>query len=250
MIPKVIHYCWFGKGKLPESAEYCLQTWKKFCPDYKIKRWDETNFDVYQNKFVKQAYEAKKYAFVSDYARFSILEENGGIYVDTDVEFLKPLDKFLEQEAFMGFEKANGVLTGVAPGLIVGAQAHQKFLEDIREIYESMEFQDENGTRIAHSVVEYTTEYLKKKGLEMIDKEQIVEGVTIYPSSVFCPKDFETGKLSIGEDTISIHQYDSTWWSPRALYLKKMRMKYGNRKGVLFYRLARIFNVKLWIDKK
>lgn len=250
MIPKVIHYCWFGKGDLPKSAEYCLQTWKKFCPEYTIKRWDETNFDVYQNKFVKQAYEAKKYAFVSDYARFAILEENGGIYVDTDVEFIKPIDSFLEEEAFMGFEKAKGVLTGVAPGLIIGACAHQTFLKDIKAIYETMEFQNEEGIRTARSVVEYTTEYLKEKGLKMVDQKQKIGEVTIYPASVFCPKDFETGELSVEENTVSIHQYDSTWWSPRALYLKNMKMKYGDRKGIFLYRLARIFNVKLWIDRR
>ena len=113
MIPKTIHYIWFGGNPLPEDAKRCIDTWKKYCPDYEIKEWNESNFDVAQNDYIKEAYEAKKWAFVSDYARLKVLVEYGGIYMDTDVEVLKPLDRFLSERAFSGFEDADAIPAGI-----------------------------------------------------------------------------------------------------------------------------------------
>ena len=249
MIPKVIHYCWFGKGKLPESAELCIRSWKKYCPDYEIKRWDESNFDINCSKFVSQAYDSRKYAFVADYARFEILKKNGGIYVDTDVELIKPIDEFLNDKAFMGFEKASGKVTGVAPGLIMASEPNAEFLSDILNIYKNMEFYNENKERIAKSVVEYTTSYLEQYGLKKDDLKQVIRDVVIYPSDYFCPKDFETGKTNITDETVSIHHYDSTWWSKRVLMYKKLTSKYGEKKGKILYRIVRIVTPGLWTDK-
>ena len=113
MIPKVIHYCWFGGKPLPKLAKKCLASWKKFCPDYEIIRWDESNFDVNGCDYSREAYEAKKWAFVSDYARLKVIVDNGGIYMDTDVEVVKPLDEFLSHEAFSGFENPRSITTGI-----------------------------------------------------------------------------------------------------------------------------------------
>ena len=112
-IPKVIHYCWFGKGKMPNLAEKCIESWKKYCPEYKIVCWNEDNFDVNQNRYAKEAYDAGKWAFVSDYVRLKVLHDEGGIYLDTDVELIKPLDKLIEEIGFMGFDDKGVVSTGV-----------------------------------------------------------------------------------------------------------------------------------------
>lgn len=246
MIPKIIHYCWFGGGDLPESALKCIESWKKYCPDYEIKLWDESNFNIKENRFIVQAYKEKKYAFVSDYARFKVLLKNGGIYLDTDVELLKPLDDLLDNNAFMGFEKAGKELTGIAPGLIIGTNPEAKFVKDMINLYNKIEFCDSEGNIVAKTVVKYTTDYLLKKGCVLENKIQKIEDVTLYPTEYFCPKDYESGKITITENTYSIHHYDSTWWPARAIYLKKMTEKYGAKKGLWMYRVTLPFNLKLW----
>ena len=148
MIPKIIHYCWFGRNPLPQSAIKCINSWKKFFPDYEIKEWNEDNFDVNIIPYTAEAYEAKKYAFVSDYARFWILYHHGGIYFDTDVEVIKPFDDILERGPFMGREQGafiknicgtsyNGNGFGVAPGLGIGAtsglELYKEFLKSFQE---------------------------------------------------------------------------------------------------------------------
>lgn len=246
MIPKIIHYCWFGGKDLPQSAKNCLESWKKYCPDYEIKRWDESNFDIEENKFVSQAYHAKKYAFVSDYARFKILIEDGGIYLDTDVELLKPLDDLLDNHAFMGFEKSGSEITGVAPGLIIGTQPHAQFLDDMVACYNGISFCDEEGNQTAKTVVKYMTDYLVERGCVVEDRLQTVNGITLYPTEYFCPKDYESGVIHIGTNTYSVHHYDSTWWPAKSLYLRELTEKYGRRKGLLLYRLTLPFKAKLW----
>ena len=138
MIPKVIHYCWFGGNPLPESAQKCIASWRKFLPDYEIKEWNESNFDVNAIPYTAQAYAAKKYAFVSDYARFSILYDNGGLYFDTDVEVIRPMDDIIENGPFMGFEiDASGIdfKKAVAPGLGLGANPGLGLYKEILEHY-------------------------------------------------------------------------------------------------------------------
>ena len=130
-IPKVIHYFWFGKKEKPEIFKKCLESWKKYCPDYEIKEWNEENFDVNVNNYTSQAYEKGKYAFVSDYARFEVLYNYGGVYVDIDVEFLKNIDSLLDENVFMGFEDRGQV----APGLITGAMKNEKFIKEIYFLY-------------------------------------------------------------------------------------------------------------------
>lgn len=246
MIPKIIHYCWFGGKELPESAKKCIASWKKYCPDYKIIQWDESNFDMKTNLFIEQAYANRKYAFVSDFARFQVLRDTGGIYLDTDVELIKPLDDLLSNKAFMGFEKIKDKVTGVAPGLIIGTEPQQQFIIDMIDLYNHLEFCDANNERTAKSVVEYMTNYLIDKGCELTDKKQLVQDIVIYPSEYFCPKDYESGEINLSEATYSIHHYDSSWWNPKALYLRSLTEKYGYQKGLFLYRITRLFNLKLW----
>ena len=139
MIPKIIHYCWFGGKPLPKLAKKCIASWKKFCPDYEIKEWNESNFDLNSCTYVKEAYDSKKYAFVSDYARFWILHRYGGVYFDTDVELLKSIDDILADGAFMGVEnfvaEQNKAKISINPGLGIAAEPGMLIYQEILDFY-------------------------------------------------------------------------------------------------------------------
>jgi len=206
-IPKTIHYCWFGGNPLPDSVKQCIESWKKFCPDYEIVRWDESNYDYHQHQFAQKAYEAKKWAFVSDVARLDIVYQHGGIYLDTDVELLRSLDPFLENQAFMGFEQGRNVATGLG----FGAEKGNPVIKANLDAYQELRFVMENGRVGPISCPIITTAVLEKIGLEKKDTLQELEGITVYPSSVFCPQLFLNGTADIKEDTVSIHRYAATW---------------------------------------
>lgn len=213
---KKIHYCWFGGNPLPEEAVACIDSWKKFFPDYEIIQWDETNFDVFKIPYIKEAYEQKKYAFVSDYARFDILFQYGGLYFDVDVEVIKPMDKILEYGPYMGAEidgDSLGKKTAVNPGLGFAAEPNMQFLKDIIEVYNTLHFVNNDGTLNQKTIVEYTTELLLKYGLEDCDKIQNVAEFKIYPSEFFCPINYYTGDYRATENTYSIHHYKASWMS-------------------------------------
>jgi hypothetical protein len=213
MIPKIIHYCWFGRNPLPESAQNCIASWRKFLPDYEIKEWNEDNFDVNSILYTKQAYEAKKYAFVSDYARFWILYHEGGLYFDTDVEIIKPLDDIIERGAFMGIEvpSEKGLIPQVAPGLGMGASVGMAFYGRALEAYSQLHFLNNDGTLNQKTIVKYNTELLEQDGLKAQNELQQVAGIWIYPVDYFNPLDDLTGRLKITENTRSIHWYTKTW---------------------------------------
>lgn len=205
MIPKTIHYCWFGGNELPESVRKCIESWKKYCPDFVVKEWNESNYDVNKIPFMKEAYEAKKYAFVSDYARLDIIYQHGGIYLDTDVELIRPLDdRVLDTTCFMGMETPGTVATGLGFGAIKG----HSFIKQNRDVYHTMSF----NTSSLITCVEVTTNLLKDKGLTPRNEEQIVGEVTIFPTEFFCPLNMETNKMNITPETYSIHHYDATWY--------------------------------------
>jgi len=215
MIPKVIHYCWFGKKPLPPEAVKCIESWKKYCPDYTIKEWNEDNFDIDVIPYVHQAYDAKKYAFVSDYARFLILYNYGGCYFDTDVEIIKPIDDIVEKGPFMGCENwaKEGKKTfrlKVAPGLGMGAEKGNPFYKDMLNLYKGLSFIKEDGSLNLKSIVEYTTEILRSYGMQDIDEIQEVNGIYIYPKDYFCPIE-HVNDLVITDNTVSIHNYAGSW---------------------------------------
>ncbi len=220
-IPKVIHYCWFGGNPLPDLAEKCIASWKKYLPDYEIKQWDESNFNVNSIPYTAQAYESKKYAFVSDYARFWILYNYGGLYFDTDVEVIKPFDDIISSGAFMGCEnqyKKDGspIELGVNPGLGVGAYPAMDLYKEILESYSTLKFKNPDGSMNMKTVVQYTTELLCKKGLRNSPHKQTVAGIDIYPRDFFSPKSFDSGKINISPATRSIHHFSMSWMSSRA----------------------------------
>lgn len=208
MIPKVIHYCWFGGKPLDKLGIKCLKSWQKYFPDYEIKEWNEQNFDVTCCQYVREAYEAKKWAFVSDYARFKILYEQGGVYFDTDVEVIKSFDDILSKGNYMGCERCG---TAVAPGLGMAVNPGLSIIKEIIDDYEHSSFVMSDGTCDLTTIVERTTKILKKHGLSNTDEIQNVADVNIYPPEYFCPINMETGKLKITLNTYSIHRFAGSW---------------------------------------
>ncbi len=231
MIPKVVHYCWFGRNPLPESAVKCIESWRKYMPDYEIKEWNEDNFDVNIIPYTAEAYSVGKYAFVSDYARFWVLYHYGGIYFDTDVEVIKPIDDIVEKGAFMGVEEICKVdpedLVGypmVAPGLGIGTPAGTDFFKQLLDFYEGIHYLNEDGSIIPGTVVAHTTRLLVEAGLQKSPDLQHVAGLWIYPEDYFNPFEDITGRLRITDRTRSIHWYARTWQkqNPVKLWLSRM----------------------------
>ncbi len=226
MIPKTIHYCWFGHNPLPISSQRCIASWRQFFPDYEIKEWNESNFDVNMIPYAREAYEAKKYAFVSDYARFWILYNQGGLYFDTDVEVIKPIDDIINRGPFMGIEvpaeRDNPPM--VAPGLGLGVNQGHPLYKLLLEKYELLSFRNADGSLNQKTIVHHTTETLIQQGLQVTNEIQIVAGIWIYPIDYFNPLDSLTGKLHLTDNTRSIHWYMNSWSNTSILYrwLSKM----------------------------
>ncbi len=214
MIPKTIHYCWFGRNPLPESAVKCIESWRKFFPDYEIKEWNEDNFDVNSIPYTAEAYQARKYAFVSDYARFWILYHHGGVYFDTDVEVIKPMGDIIERGPFMGIE-VDGVPGKshpmVAPGLGIAVEPGHEVYKKMVDYYTSVHFMGENGQLDHETVVPRTTRILIESGLQPHNDLQQVAGIWIYPWDYFNPLDDLTGWLRKTENTRSIHWFMASW---------------------------------------
>ncbi len=228
MLPKIIHYCWFGGNPLPELAKKCIASWKLFFPDYEIKEWNERNYDVSKIPYIAQAYEAKKYAFVSDYARFDILYQYGGIYFDTDVEVIKPFDEILKRGAFAGVECAGAL----AAGLGIASPAASPIYREILASYDSSEFLYKNGSMNLTTVVDRVSDIFTKYGFTTTNNIQTVEGITIYPAEYFCPIDPKTGILNITDKTLTIHHYAATWTIPLRKKYMEIRSKLAKKIGI------------------
>lgn len=212
MIPKVIHYCWFGGNPINKLGKKCIESWKKYFPEYEIIQWNENNFDINCCKYVREAYDAKKWAFVSDYARFKILYDIGGVYFDTDVEVIKKFDDIIRKGNFMGAE-TNEQDIAVAPGLGMAFAPGNNIIKEILEDYKRSSFIREDGSYDLTTVVERTTKILKKYGLKDISEIQTVADINIYPMDYFCPIDKMTGKIAITKNTHSIHRFSRSWVS-------------------------------------
>lgn len=235
MIPKVIHYCWFGRNALPPLAIKCIESWKKFLPNYEIKEWNEDNFDVDMIPYIKEAYEAKKYAFVSDYARFWILYHYGGLYFDTDVEVIKNMDDIIARGPFMGCENeaSDTSVASVAPGLGLGVNPGLSFYKEMLDLYSTLHFWDNNGILNLKTIVEYTTEMLIQGGLKNINEIQQVHQIWIYPKEYFCPMDIYSKKIRITDRTYTIHHYVGSWVS-NSFKIRRLISKFlGKKIGVI-----------------
>ena len=226
MIPKIIHYCWFGRSSLPVSAQKCIASWRKNLPDYEIKEWNEDNFDVNIIPYTQQAYEAKKYAFVSDYARFWILYHYGGLYFDTDVEVIKSFDDIVDKGSFMGLEvdgTKKDTKIAIAPGLGLGAEAYMPIYQEVLDNFAKLEYYDTTGKRSNFTMIPMVTEMFLQRGLVANGQVQQICGVTIYPQRFFNPYNSINGKLQVVADTHSVHWYSATWMEPKALWLIKIK---------------------------
>ncbi|QIU95148.1 glycosyltransferase family 32 protein [Bacteroides faecium] len=224
MIPKIIHYCWFGGNPLPKSAQKCIDSWRKYFPDYDIKEWNEDNFDIAIIPYTKAAYEAKKYAFVSDYARFWVLYHYGGVYFDTDVEVVKSMEDILNRGGFMGCEIDQPETFAVAPGLGIAIEPHHPLYQYLLEMYNGLPFYLKNGEMNPLAIVRITTAALLKYGLQRKACIQDVQGITVYPADYFNPLDDATGRLKITPNTRSIHWYSKTWIPTSPLKTKLIRL--------------------------
>ena len=217
--PKIIHYCWFGGNPLPKLVMQCIESWKKFCPDYEIIEWNETNFDVHCCRYIEEAYKAKKWAFVSDYARFWILYNYGGVYLDTDVELLKPLENL--SNTFVGFENKETVSSGLIRAALKGDEICGLLLES----YHNDCFDLGDGVFNVKTVGVRETAILEKFGLKRNGLLQVVCGTTIYPQDYFCPKSFTDESITLTDNTYSIHHYSSSWYTEEEIYAQKLKRK-------------------------
>lgn len=237
MIPKIIHYCWFGRKQFPPLALKCIASWKKYLPDYEIKEWNEDNFDVTQIPYIEQAYKCKKYAFVSDYARFKIMYEYGGVYFDTDVEVVKPLNDIIEKGTFFGLEN-NGVNNSFNcnVGLGFACKPGLDLCSDMVELYKNLTFCVDGRNNIK-TVVQHFSELLLAKGLKPHKGIIEFQNITIYPPDYFCPKSFENGKVLMTENTRTIHHYAASWFGPKEIFIHLLTRLIGTKNILRLWKL-------------
>ena len=206
MIPKVIHYCWFGRGEKPKIVKKCIKSWKKFCSGYEIKEWNEDNFDIDCCSWTRQAYDAKKYAFVADYARLAILYAHGGLYFDTDQEVVSSFDGFLENEAFLGY--CNGTDIGMG---VIGTEPRSEFIGELLHYYDGRDFVVD-GKIDALPNTDIVTDILKNRGFRRDNTFQMLGKVAIYPQTYFSPLDvLDAKKDCFGKNTAAVHHWAMTW---------------------------------------
>ena len=257
MIPKTIHYCWVGGNPLPDSAKKCIASWKKYCPDYEIVEWNETNYDFTKIPYMKEAYDAKKWGFVPDYARLDIIYTHGGIYLDTDVEIVKSFDPLLHLKGFAGFQDNKEV----ALGLGFGAEAGNTVIKILMDSYEALSFLQSDGTPDLTPSPQLNTAVLVQNcGLMQNGKYQDMNGLAIFPTEYFCPKSFEDGVIRKTRKTYSIHHFDASWYTDeqrKAMYhrwdnYKEINRRKNKRKHKLWRRrvfggfFRRLFGDERW----
>ena len=225
MIPKTIHYCWFGGKPKPKLAKKCIKSWKRYCHDYEIIEWNESNFDINSAPlYVKQAYEAKKWAFVTDYVRLWAMTTFGGIYMDTDVEVIAPLDCFLKHKAFSGFEDGINIPTG-----IMESEKNYGLFKELLNYYYTSSFLKEDGTLDTTNNVQIITKICLSKGLVQNNTFQIIEGFALYPNDYFCPKSYYDGIIRKTQNTHTIHHYAASWLQKDKQKARKAHWKISHK---------------------
>lgn len=234
MIPKIIHYCWFGENKKPQLAEKCIASWRKLCPDYEIREWSEDNFDLNCNEYVRFCAEQKKWAFLSDYVRLAVVAQYGGVYLDTDVELLKRPDELLRYGAYYGFENDRNINTGLG----FGAEAGHPTVLAMKQVYENMS-PESSGAFPTIACPALNTQALLPFGLNLNGMRQNISGAEVLPVEYLNPYDDPTGRLNKTKKTISIHWYSKSWMNRSTILRSKLTKPLHRIFGVDFFRKMR-----------
>ena len=226
MIPKVIHYCWFGGGPLPIDVKKCIKSWERKCPNYKIIQWNESNFDVNAHPFTKQAYSEKAWAFVSDYARLKIIYDEGGIYLDTDVELQKNLDGLRKNDGFFAIQQEGHYC---ATGLGFGAKKENEIIKSMLEMYDDLIYSEENKYTIVCPYL--NTKALEKYGYTYSDDIKVVHNNLVLPPKFMDPIAPGKNKKNLFcDDTVSIHHYSASWMDAKTVRRRKIMRIIGQEK--------------------
>ena len=220
MIPKIIHFCWFGHNPYPDKVKRCIQSWKKVLPEYKIVCWNEDNFDVNICQFTREAYKKEKYAFVSDYARLYVLNKYGGIYLDVDVEVIKSFDNVLDNRLIIALEE-NGDITGA----FLASEKNQSFFQELLQIYDRMSFIKKDGSLNMTVNNIWMQKQLKRYGYIKSNRRQhLSDGIEVFPDDYFHAKSLVSGKLRITSKTYCIHHHTTLWVSNKTRMIKFIRL--------------------------
>lgn len=232
IIPKVIHYCWFGKTPKSVLIKKCIESWNKYCPNYKIIEWNEDNYDIYCCDYVKQAYEQKKWAYVSDYVRFDVINKYGGIYLDTDVQLVKPIDDLLFSK-FAGFAHDDIVATG----LIMASTANDWLCQMVLDSYKDEQFIWDDPTKIL-AIGRRVTKILVAQGLQLNGEKQFVRDYIIYPQYYFNPTKGDVF-AKVDERAYSIHHYAATWFPRGARVRNTVKRFLGHKFMDKYYKIVK-----------
>lgn len=235
MIPKIIHYCWFGRGEMPESAKKCIASWRKFMPDYEYKLWNEDNFDVNAVPYTKGAYEAKKYAFVSDYVRLVAMCSEGGVYMDTDVEAFKPFDDLLAVDAFAGFEGSKHLPVGTC---VMASKANGLWVREMLEAYQDRHFVKEDGSYDLTTNVQFITAKMCEQGFVPNGKEQDYKDLHVFPVDYFSPR-HTTGEYKRTTNTYCDHLGMGSWSDSESGWKTKLGKIVGPKTMAVFIKIKR-----------
>lgn len=227
MIPKVIHYCWFGGNEIPPLGKKCIRSWKKYCPDYEIVEWNESNYDYTKLPYIKEAYEEKKWAFVSDYARLDVIYQYGGVYLDTDVELMQNIDFLLDYHCFLATETTRMIGTGLG----FGAEKGNPNIKLMMEQYEDIHFRLSHGLYDLLPCPHRNTLPFQKMGYLPGKKIQYLNGAVIFPPEYFCPMDYKTKKRIITKNTVAIHHYNASWITEEEREFEKKVEEYRKNHG-------------------
>lgn len=245
MIPKIIHFIWFGGKEYPDKIKFCMESWKKYLPEYEFMLWNEDSFDINMTRFTREAYEHKKWAFVSDFVRVWALNKFGGIYLDTDIEVLRPFDDaILCHKVLLGTDR-DGALTA-----LMGSEPEQEIWQKVLDHYNAMTFVKEDGTLNTTVNNTYIQDILSQNGFVAENKRQsLSNGIEIYPNEYFHVVDALTGNEYRTKNSYAIHWHTYTWCSPRTHLMRYLRVKVfrpifgGERAGRLFLGINRLKNI-------
>ncbi len=219
-IPKIIHFCWFGHGEYSDKMKYCMASWEKYCPDYKIMKWDEDSFDLDSCNYIRQAYDKKRWAFVTDYVRFKVLQQYGGVYLDTDMEVIKPFNDLLNDDAVLSFKQVvEGTNFNGLTSAFIATKPNNPDFNPLIEQFESRSYINEEGEEDITPIAKFLTDLVKDKGIKLDDSLQSQNGITVYPHEYLCPTVISTkdSKIATTDNTHVIHHFVGTWRTPEIM---------------------------------